>query len=200
MEQLKSMKHQLTSIVQEQLSNTQNVDTKELGEAVDMIKDLAEAIYYCTITEAMEENDKEKKKQQHIMYYTPYKIYPDYYRDMDYNKMYYSDRMYGAGGATPSGIGMGSMGSNSREHQDRIMPREYPIEMRDYREGRSGMSRRTYMESKENHQSKEVQMKELEKYMKELSEDISEMIEDATPEERQVLHQKIMTLAEKVQA
>ena len=36
MEQLKSMKHQLTSIVQEQLSNTQNVDTKELGEAVDM--------------------------------------------------------------------------------------------------------------------------------------------------------------------
>ena len=53
MEQLKSMKHQLTSIVQEQLSNTQNVDTKELGEAVDMIKDLAEAIYYCTIIEAM---------------------------------------------------------------------------------------------------------------------------------------------------
>ena len=199
MEQLKSMKHQLTSIVQEQLSNTQNVDTKELGEAVDMIKDLAEAIYYCTITEAMEENNKEEKKQQHIMYYTPYKIYPDYYRDMDYNKMYYSG-MYGAGGATPSSIGMGSMGSNSREHQDRIMPREYPIEMRDYREGRSGMSRRTYMESKENHQSKEVQMKELEKYMKELSEDISEMIEDATPEERQVLHQKIMTLAEKVQA
>ena len=200
MEQLKSMKHQLTSIVQEQLSNTQNVDTKELGEAVDMIKDLAEAIYYCTITEAMEENDKEKKKQQHIMYYTPYKIYPDYYRDMDYNKMYYSGGMYGAGGAAPSGIGMDSMGSNSREHQDRIMPREYPIEMRDYREGRSGMSRRTYMESKENHQSKEVQMKELEKYMKELSEDISEMIKDATPEERQVLHQKIMTLAEKVQA
>ena len=199
MEQLKSMKHQLTSIVQEQLSNTQNVDTKELGEAVDMIKDLAEAIYYCTITEAMEENNKEEKKQQHVMYYTPYKIYPDYYRDMDYNKMYYSG-MYGAGGVTPSGIGMGSMGSNSREHQDRIMPREYPIEMRDYREGRSGMSRRTYMESKENHQSKEVQMKELEKYMKELSEDISEMIEDATPEERQVLHQKIMTLAEKVQA
>ena len=199
MEQLKSMKHQLTSIVQEQLSNTQNVDTKELGEAVDMIKDLAEAIYYCTITEAMGENNKEEKKQQHIMYYTPYKIYPDYYRDMDYNKMYYSG-MYGAGGVTPSGIGMGSMGSNSREHQDRIMPREYPIEMRDYREGRSGMSRRTYMESKENHQSKEVQMKELEKYMKELSEDISEMIKDATPEERQVLHQKIMTLAEKVQA
>jgi phage anti-repressor protein len=29
------------------------VDAKELGEAIDMIKDLAEAIYYCTITDAM---------------------------------------------------------------------------------------------------------------------------------------------------
>jgi hypothetical protein len=29
------------------------VDTKELGEAIDMIKDLEEAIYYCTVTEAM---------------------------------------------------------------------------------------------------------------------------------------------------
>lgn len=200
MEQLKSMKHQLTSIVQGQLSNTQNVDTKELGEAVDMIKDLAETIYYCTITEAMEKNDKEEKNQQPMMYYTPYKVYPDYYRDMDYNKMYYSGGMSSAGGTTSSGMGTGSMGAGSRGYQDKMMPREYPIEMRDYREGRSGMSRRTYMESKETHQSKEVQMKELEKYMQELSGDITEMIKDATPEERQVLHQKIMTLAEKVQA
>lgn len=31
------------------------VDTKELGEVVDMVKDLSEAIYYCSVTEAMEE-------------------------------------------------------------------------------------------------------------------------------------------------
>ena len=35
--------------------NLNTVDTRELGEAVDMIKDLAEAIYYCTVTKAMEE-------------------------------------------------------------------------------------------------------------------------------------------------
>ena len=29
-----------------------------MGEAIDMIKDLSEAIYYCTITEAMEKSDK----------------------------------------------------------------------------------------------------------------------------------------------
>ena len=56
MEQLKAMKKQLTSIVQGQLAHTDSVDTKELGEAVDMIKDLTEAIYYCSITEAMDEN------------------------------------------------------------------------------------------------------------------------------------------------
>jgi hypothetical protein len=41
--------------------------------------------------------------------------------------------------------------------------------MHDYREGRSPMARRTYMESKELHKGKEAQMKELEKYMQELS-------------------------------
>ena len=56
MEQLKAMKEQLTSIVQGQLAHIDSVDTKELGEAVDMIKDLAEAIYYCRITEAMDES------------------------------------------------------------------------------------------------------------------------------------------------
>jgi hypothetical protein len=39
---------------------------------------------------------------------------------------------------------------------------------------------------------------ELEKYMKELSGDIMEMIDDATPEERQSLSQKLLTLAEKI--
>jgi hypothetical protein len=32
-----------------------SVDTEELGEAIDMVKDLSEAIYYCTITKSMEE-------------------------------------------------------------------------------------------------------------------------------------------------
>ena len=30
------------------------VDTKELGEVVDMVKDLSEALYYCEITKAMQ--------------------------------------------------------------------------------------------------------------------------------------------------
>ena len=74
----------------------------------------------------------------------------------------------------------------------------YPRELRDYREGRSGNSRRMYMESKEMHEGKEKQMMELEKYMKELSGDMIEMINDATPEEKEILSQKLSTLAEKI--
>jgi hypothetical protein len=36
---------------------------------------------------------------------------------------------------------------------------------RDYREGRSPMTRKTYMEHKQMHHGKEVQMQELEKYV-----------------------------------
>ena len=49
MERLKHMKETLMGCVQGQLGNLSAVDTKELGEAIDMIKDLEEAIYYCTI-------------------------------------------------------------------------------------------------------------------------------------------------------
>ena len=48
-EALKMMKEQLMSCVQGQLGDISKVDAHELGEAVDMIKDLAEAIYYCTL-------------------------------------------------------------------------------------------------------------------------------------------------------
>ena len=55
------------------------------------------------------------------------------------------------------------------------------------------------MESKELHHDKSKQMQELDKYMKELTDDILEMINDATPEEKQMLSQKLRTLASKVQ-
>ena len=47
---LKMMEKQLISCTQGQLGDISKVDTHELGEAIDMIKDLSEAIYYCTIT------------------------------------------------------------------------------------------------------------------------------------------------------
>ena len=75
--------------------------------------------------------------------------------------------------------------------------------MRDGREGRSGMSRRSYMQTKEMHpdnsqESKQAKMKELEKYMGELSGDITEMIAGASNEEKTMLKTKLQTLVSKI--
>lgn len=91
MERLKMMKDTLMAAVQAQMGDLQNVCTEELGEAVDMIKDLSEAIYYCTITEAM----KEKEEKGNTYYYTENKYdngpttTPRMSRD--YEKMYYTE-------------------------------------------------------------------------------------------------------------
>ena len=60
MKEFKIMQDQLMSAVKAQMSDLSCVDTNELGEAIDMIKDLEEAMYYCTIVEAMKEKHEEK--------------------------------------------------------------------------------------------------------------------------------------------
>lgn len=61
MKQLKSIEQCLVYAVQSQLEDLKKIDTKELGEVIDMIKDLEEAMYYCSITEAMEKSAEEKE-------------------------------------------------------------------------------------------------------------------------------------------
>ena len=266
MEKLKQMKEALVGCVQTQIyGNLEKVDTKELGEAVDMIKDLAEAIYYCTITEAMEKEEKEGGKGQHgMMYYNP-RMMPMEYYDPRLRERYMPGSMYaqgGGGGSSGSGGG-GSSGSSgggggggsrnargdggydasargnnargggTRGYMEGMMPidepwypmyyedmmytrggnqgggqgggggrggnRNYPpMEMmKDPQEGRSGECRTMYMEGK-GMKDKTQQMKELENYMQELSQDLTEMIQDASPEEKQLLQQKISTLATKI--
>ena len=55
MKRLHCIKEKLIECVECQMEHLDKVDTKELGEAIDMIKDLSEAIYYWTITKAMKE-------------------------------------------------------------------------------------------------------------------------------------------------
>lgn len=56
-ERLKMMKESLMACAQEQMNHLDCVDAEELGEVIDMIKDLEEAEYYCAITKAMEEKE-----------------------------------------------------------------------------------------------------------------------------------------------
>ena len=65
-ERLKEIKEIILCAVEEQVECLSSVNTKELGEAIDMIKDLEEAIYYCTVTEAMNQGETwEMKKGDH---------------------------------------------------------------------------------------------------------------------------------------
>ena len=198
MEQLKAMKEQLTSIVQGQLVHADSVDTKELGEAVDMIKDLAEAIYYCSITEAIDEN----KDKGNTYYYTTYR--PDMMTR--YDEIFDPNRMFYGGQGSNNSSGRSRMYRTGRRinpvyYQPDYREYDYPEQMmpdHDPREGRARKSRRMYIESKELHKDSATQMKELEKYIQDLSKDVTEMIEHATPEEKQLLQQKIMTLSTKI--
>lgn len=65
MKKLKSMMEDLVKETWCQVQDLPNASPYELGQAVDMIKDLAEAIYYNTIVEAMEEGEGEEKYQRH---------------------------------------------------------------------------------------------------------------------------------------
>ena len=180
------MKSSLMSVIQAQMGNLQNTDTKELGEAVDMIKDLSEAIYYCTITKAMKEQNNETQKNTEIMYYPvnsyidkPRDPYYDMERDMDRRTQ---KRMYYPGGNN-SQMSNTNRSSNSSTGD----------------EGRSPHSRRNYMESRRFHNDKNVHLKELDKYVQELASDMVEMIQDASPEEKQLLQKKISMLSNKLQ-
>ena len=89
------------------------------------------------------------------------------------------------------------MSGGNRTGSAQYSEREYEL-MRDRREGKSPMSRRTYMEAKESHSDKAHQMKELENYMQELTQDVVEMVEGASAEEKQYLSKRVAALANKL--
>lgn len=202
-EMLKAMKSTLISQTQGQIGNLKEANCEELGAAIDMIKDLEETLYYCTIIEAMEKKDEEKPAEKNYYYteqrYIPMYDDPVYYRDMDkqYGRMYYNGGNGSSNGGN-SGSSMSGNGMGTSHYGGRMSAYEHPVELRDFREGRSPLSRKQYMESKELHQDKAKQLRDLEKYMQELTTDIAEMIEDSTPEEKQLLQRKISSLATKI--
>ena len=209
MEKLKKLKENLMDGVSAQVSRgLQNVNREELGDALDMIKDIEEIIYYCSITKAMEEKEKENEYMQ--KHYSSMYNYPMYYdggnqyanngSSRNYDGM--NGRMwYNGGSSNYTNNGSNSGGNNARGGGTRGYSDGWvmaPFDMRDYREGKSYMSRKNYMEGKEMHHDKAKQMQELDHYVQELTDDVLEMIHDASPEEKMALSQKMTTLANKI--
>ena len=203
-ERIKYIKENLLRSIEGQMCNIYEADCDELGEAIDMLKDLEEALYYCTITEAMEHQGGEKEYEFNMEReakgdHRSYRMYEDG-----------SPRMYADGGSSMRGGQNNGSGGGRSYYGMGGSPTMYydwkplghndhdPLMMRDHREGRSPESRRMYMEAKEMNQDKAQQLRELEKYMQELSTDVVDMIQDSTPDEKQYLEKKLMALASKI--
>lgn len=183
MERIKMIKEQLVSQVCNQMGDLKKVNAKELGEVVDMIKDLSETLYYCEIYKQMEEAEEQPKEKNNYYYTERHYREPMYYRDMDRDtqqRMYYSE----------NGDGQSNM---------HYTESEYPISFHDAWEGRSPIKRKMYMESKATHQANNKLVKDLENYMTDLTSDIVEMLDKATPEEKTVVQRKIEALSNKIQ-
>lgn len=196
---LKQMKDRLVDAIEKQVNgNLEYANTEELGDAVDMVKDLSEAIYYCTITEAMEDKSQVQQGSHYpATHYYNEPMMPRNYPVEYYTPMRYNDYpvMYASNG----GNGSGSNSGGSRYYGDtstRYMMYNdgYPMLSNG---DRSSMSRKRYMDGKM-HNDKAMQMKELEQYTQELASDLTDMIKDASPEEKQLLQQKISLLATKI--
>lgn len=215
-ERVCAIKDKALSIAETQLNgDISQVDAKELGEVVDIAKDMAElmkymeeACYYHKVSEAMDEGSEEEKKyylnkyipEYEGKFYTPMPMargrdsrgrymytepimMDDRYDDTFRDRMYYSSMN-------------GSSSSSGREGS--TSGRMNYTDMHDYRDGRSYMARRGYMEAKEMGKDKEHMNKELDKYMEELSSDMTEMIHGMDASEKQLLKQKLATLASKI--
>lgn len=198
----------------------ENVNTDEMGKVTDMLKDLAEAMYYRTLTNIMEESDVEdalgmldRRFYDDYRYKTtgryapkgrgtyvgrrgyeepPYMYMMNREDLQDWDSMSERERMRDLDRA-----------SRGRMYYTETEPMHKDGGMRDSREGKAGMMRKGYMETKEMHkgttpQDKEANMHSLEEYLKELSEDLTGLLSEMTPEERQMAKTKITTLAAKM--
>lgn len=207
-----------------------NVNTKEFSQVADIIKDLSESLYYRTVTVAMEEAERDKEYEDDEEDYD----WEDRkgYNRWRYSSGRFAPKGRGSRrGYEGSNSNMTrnyemtrnyDMGEMERDRMremermrdmDRGSGRMYYTEpgrsdtmayTRDSREGRSGMMRKSYMDTKDLHrgnsaEDKQHKMKSLEDYTRELADDVTQMIEGATPEEKNLLRTKLQTLSQKIQ-
>ena len=139
MKRLDAIKCCLIDAVECQMMDMAAVDTEELGEVIDMIKDIEQAKYYCA------------KR--------------DYYLE-------------------------------KTDEAEEVMPMHHEVKDHESHEGHESKHRAIRRE-KSHDPAKKIE--ELERYMQEMTSDIVEMVKDATPEERQLMHNRIVALGAKIE-
>lgn len=204
------------------IDNIEGADLEEFGKWTDIMKDIVCYDKDKKIIEAMDEAEDSEEAMKYIEMYENYperKGYighprdsrgrymrrgydemmgymPEMYRDMDRDsmgRMYYTGNTStgGSQGQSNGGSSMGSSHRGSMGYSDGMM--------RDNREGRSGQSRRSYMETKEMHkgnteEDKMAKKRELDKWMSDFSSDVKELVGDMTAEEKTLLKTRLNNL------
>ena len=205
------MIEKLAECAEKQFDNgIENVDTAEMGQVTDMLRDLSEAMYYRTLTKAMDDSDPEEIMEMFERYGDGGRRYYDHYRYADGRFAPKGRGTYRRGYDEPPYYHMTPEMYRSMENyrdMDRRDGRMYytePTMTGTRTESRYDMAKRNYTESKELHRSntpedKEQKMKELEKYLREIGSDIAELISDASTEEKNLLKNRMQVIMQKIQ-
>lgn len=186
----------------------ENVNTDEMGKAVDMIKDLCEAEYKAVIVKSMKKADEEEEEYNKEIL----RALKDEYGE-ESGRRYYDEYRYKTSGRyAPKGRGsyVGRRGFDKPPYWHREPEYERDMDREDGRmyftepmESDYDRAKRMYTETKTIHSSnstedKEHKMKALEKYMQELGIDISDMLNGMTEEEKDMMRTKLSTLVSKI--
>lgn len=194
----------------------ENVDTCEMSSAVDMLKDLSEAMYYRTLTVAMQESDAEEIMDMFDRYGDDRRFYNRYhYKNGKFaskgsgTRRGYDEPMY----HMPLEMYRDYTPEKLRD-MDRMSGRLYYTEVRDnreklgehkenIRESKYDRAKRMYTETKDMHKAntpedKQITLKEGEKFLNVLFDELDEMLQDATPEMKNMIKTKTMARMQKI--
>lgn len=187
----------------------ENIDTAEMGQVTDMLKDLAEAMYYRTLTKAMDDSEPEEIMEMFERYGDGGRRYYDHYRYADGRFAPKGRGSYRRGYEEPPYYHMTPemyRDMENRRDMDRSNGKMYysePMSNMANMESSYDRAKRNYTETKDLHrnntqQDKEAKMRSLEEYFREISSDITSLVADMTPEEKTMLKAKVSALATKL--
>lgn len=224
-ERMHEMIEKLSETVKCEFDNgIENVDTYEMSSAVDMLKDLSEAMYYRTLTVAMQESDTDEIMEmfdrygEDRRYYDPYRYKTSgryapkgkgsYVGRRGYDEPPYYHMM-------PYEMSVGDYKEHSPEYwrdMDRKTGKMYYTEPKmpdnmgksERTESRYDRAKRMYTETKDMHKAgtaedKAITLKEGEKMLNVIFDELTEITKDASPEMRSMVKTKGMSYLQKIQ-
>lgn len=184
-----------------------NVCTEEMGEVVDMIKDLTEAEYRAVIVKSMKKADEEEEERDKELL----RVLKEEYGE-EGGRRHYDEWRYKDGRFAPKGRGTRRGYDEPPYHRMdetiRDMDREQYGRMHFAepmsKESNYDRAKRSYTETKSMHKTgtaedKQKNMESLDGYMKELTGDVTRLMHDMTDEEKALLRNKLSTLVSKIQ-